>query len=185
MARIKGIRSSAALVVAVVALVSALGGGAVAGVTISKLNKKETKQVKRISKKQARKLDKRIELLPGPKGETGEDATNLFAFIRDTASDTVSTDEATIAYGEGVTAVEDPDNSFTYTLSFDRSLAGCVVQANTGTGRPRGTASSYLATVSHVRLEDTGLAANQARVSFYKPDFTSSYDTSFMVTAFC
>jgi hypothetical protein len=189
MARIKAIRSSAALMVAVVALVSALGGGAVAGVTISKLNKKEKKQVKRISKrvskKQARKLDKRIELLPGPKGETGEDATNLFAYIRDTASDTASTDQATIAYGEGVTAVEDPDNSFTYTLSFDRSLAGCVVQANTGTGRPRGTASSYLATVSHVSLEDAGIAANQARVSFYKPDFMSSYDTSFMVTAFC
>ena len=185
MARIKGIGSSAALMVAVVALVSALGGGAVAGVTISKLNKKETKQVKRISKKQARKLDKRIELLPGPKGETGEDATNLFAYIRDTASDTASTDEATIAYGEGVTAVQDPDNSFSYTLSFDRGLAGCVVQANAGTGRPRGTASSYLATVSHVVLEEAGLAANQARVSFYKPDFTSSYDTSFMVTAFC
>jgi len=194
-ARIKGIKSSAALMVAVVALISALGGGAVAGVTISKLNKKEKKQVKRISKriskKQARKLDKRIELLPGPngpkgpKGDAGEDATNLFAYIRDTASDTLSTDQATIAYGEGVTAVEDPDNSFTYTLSFDRSLSGCVVQANTGTGRPRGTASSYLATVSHVSLEDAGIATNQARVSFYKPDFTSSYDTSFMVTAFC
>lgn len=192
MARIKGTRSSAALVVSVVALISALGGGAVAGVTISKLNKKETKQVKRISKrvskKQARKLDRRIELLPGPqgpKGDAGEDATNLFAYIRDTASDTTSTDKATIAYGEGVTAVEDPDNSFTYTLSFDRGLAGCVVQANAGTGRPRGTASSYLTTVSHVTLEGTGVAPNQARVSFYKPDFTSSYDTSFMVTAFC
>jgi mevalonate kinase len=189
MARIKGIRSSAALMVAVVALVSALGGGAVAGVTISKLNKKEKRQVKRISrrisKKQARKLDKRIELLPGPKGDAGEDATKLFAYIRDTASDTSSTDDATIAYGEGVTAVDDPENSASYTVSFDRSLAGCVVQANAGTGRPRGTASSYLATVSHVSLEDPGIAANQALVRFYKPDFTSSYDTSFMVTAFC
>jgi hypothetical protein len=192
MARIKGIRSSAALIVAVLALITALGGGAVAGVTISKLNKKEKKQVKRISKriskKQARKLDRRIKLLPGPtgpKGDAGADATNFFAYIRDTASDTYSTDEATIAYGEGVSAVEDPDNSFTYTLSFDRDLTGCVVQANAGTGRPRGTASSYLATVSHVSLENPGLATNQARVSFYKPDFTSSYDTSFMVTAFC
>jgi hypothetical protein len=184
-------RQSPVLVVAVVALVAGLAGTAVGGVAVTALSKKEKKQVKRISKrvakKQARKLDKRIELLPGPRGPigpagpTGADATNLFAFIRDTASDTASTDEATIAYGEGVTAVEDPDNSFSYTLSFDRSLAGCVVQANTGTGRPRGAASSFLTTVSHVALEDTGLAANQARVSFYKPDFTSSYE----VTAFC
>ncbi len=41
MSRIKGSGPSAALIVAVVALVAALGGGAVAGVTISKLNKKE------------------------------------------------------------------------------------------------------------------------------------------------
>ena len=37
----------------------------------SKLNKKEKNQVKRLSKKQARKLDKRIELLPGPQGPAG------------------------------------------------------------------------------------------------------------------
>lgn len=188
-------RKSPALVVAVIALTAALAGTAVGGVAVTALNKKEKKQVKRISKrvakKQARKLDKRIELLPGPQGPSGpagpagEDATKLFAYIRDEASDTLSTTEATIAYGEGVTAVEDPDNAFTYTLSFDRSLAGCVVQANAGTGRPRGSASSFLTTVSHVRLEDAGIAANQAEVSFYKPDFTSSYDTSFMVTAFC
>jgi mevalonate kinase len=71
MSRIKGTKSSAALLVAVIALVAALGGGAVAGVTISKLNKKERKQVKRLSKKQAKKLDRRIELLPGPRGPAG------------------------------------------------------------------------------------------------------------------
>jgi hypothetical protein len=72
MSRIKAAKSSAALLVAVIALVAALGGGAVAGVTISKLNNKEKKQVKRLSKKQAKKLDRRIELLPGPKGKPGQ-----------------------------------------------------------------------------------------------------------------
>jgi hypothetical protein len=71
MSSIKGRRPSASIIVAVVALVAALGSSAVAGVTISKLSNKEKKQVKRLSKKQARKLDKRIELLPGPQGEQG------------------------------------------------------------------------------------------------------------------
>ena len=45
-------------IVAVVALFVALGGGAVAGqATTAKLDKKEKKQVKKISKKQAKKLD--------------------------------------------------------------------------------------------------------------------------------
>lgn len=47
-------RSSAALLVSVVALVAALGGGAVAGVTVSALNKKEKRQVTRIAKKQGK-----------------------------------------------------------------------------------------------------------------------------------
>jgi hypothetical protein len=68
MRKIKRVKPSAAIIVAVVALVAALGGGAVAGVTISKLNNKEKKQVKRLAKK----LDKKIELLPGPQGERGE-----------------------------------------------------------------------------------------------------------------
>jgi hypothetical protein len=73
--RIKRAKPSPAIVVAVVALVAALSGGAVAGVTISKLNKRERNQVRKISKKQARKqarkLDKRIELTPGPRGQVG------------------------------------------------------------------------------------------------------------------
>jgi hypothetical protein len=35
------------------------------------LNKKETKKVRKIAKKQAGKLDKKIELTPAPKGDTG------------------------------------------------------------------------------------------------------------------
>ena len=60
-------KSSPALLVAVVALVAALGGTAVGGVAITVLNKKERKQVKKIAKK----LDRKIELKPGPKGDIG------------------------------------------------------------------------------------------------------------------
>ena len=66
MRRIKWAKPSPALLVAVVALVAALGGGAVAGVAVTSLNKKETKKVRKIAKKQAKKLDKKIELTPGP-----------------------------------------------------------------------------------------------------------------------
>jgi hypothetical protein len=60
MRRIKGARPSAALIVAVIALVAALGGGAVAGVAVTSLNKKDKKQVRKISKKEANKrIDKR------------------------------------------------------------------------------------------------------------------------------
>jgi glycosyltransferase involved in cell wall biosynthesis len=57
--------------VTVIALVAALGGGAVAGVAATSLNKKDKKQVTKIAKKQAKKLDKKIELAPGPRGAIG------------------------------------------------------------------------------------------------------------------
>jgi hypothetical protein len=71
MRKIRRARPSAAIIVAAVALVAALGSGAVAGVTISKLNKKEKQQVKRIAERKAKRLDKNIELQPGPEGEQG------------------------------------------------------------------------------------------------------------------
>ena len=57
MSRIKHRRPSPAILVAVIALVAALGGSAVAEVaTTSKLDKKEKKQTKKIAKKQANKV---------------------------------------------------------------------------------------------------------------------------------
>lgn len=59
MRRITGAKPSPALVIAVIALVAALGGGAVAGVAVTALNKKERKQVKKISKRQGKKQGKK------------------------------------------------------------------------------------------------------------------------------
>jgi hypothetical protein len=59
MRRIKQTKPSAALIVAVVALVAALGGGAVAGVAVTSLNKKDKKQVTKIAKKQGKKQAKK------------------------------------------------------------------------------------------------------------------------------
>ena len=59
MRRIKQAKPSAALFVAVIALVAALGGGAVAGVAVTSLNKKDKKQVTKIAKKQGKKQGKK------------------------------------------------------------------------------------------------------------------------------
>ncbi len=78
MGRIKGAKPSPALLVAAVALVASLGGGAVAGVTISKLNKKERKQVTKISKKEANKrIDKREPKLSVASAQTAAEADLL------------------------------------------------------------------------------------------------------------
>lgn len=58
-------RLSYANVVATVALFIALGGGAYA------LTSREKQQIKDIARAQAAKLDKKIELMPGPKGDQG------------------------------------------------------------------------------------------------------------------
>jgi hypothetical protein len=69
MRRIKAAKPSPALLVAVVALVAALAGTAIGGVAVTSLSKKDKKQVTKIAKKQAKKLDRKIELLPGPPGK--------------------------------------------------------------------------------------------------------------------
>ena len=55
MSRIKRARTSPAMLVAIVAMVAAFGGSAVAEVATISLNKKDKRQVKKIAKKQAKK----------------------------------------------------------------------------------------------------------------------------------
>ena len=59
MSRIKRTRPSPAILVAVIALVAALGGSAVAEVATTSLSKGDKKQVKKLAKKQDKKQDKR------------------------------------------------------------------------------------------------------------------------------
>jgi hypothetical protein len=171
MSRIKGSRSSAALLVAVIALVAALGGGAVAGVTISKLNNKEKKQVKRLSKKQARKLDRRIELLPGPKGPKGEPATSLFAFVKSDGS---------LYYGGGVSATK-KDGLAAYTVTFNRNVADCAVLANAG-GHQREEFGSSVNSGSTATVRNNN--DNSVEVVFENA-FDPTGPTDFYVAVFC
>ena len=79
MSQIKRARPSPAILVAVIALVAALGGSAVAEVaTTSKLDKKEKKQVKKLAKKQANKrIDKREPSLNVASAESAGNADEL------------------------------------------------------------------------------------------------------------
>ena len=83
MTRIKHRRPSPAILVAVIALVAALGGSAVAEVaTTSKLNKKEKKQTKKIAKQQANKqIDKKASGLSVANADTvdGVDASGFLS----------------------------------------------------------------------------------------------------------
>jgi hypothetical protein len=114
----------------------------------------------------------------GPPGEPGEDATNLFAYIVDGGPSS----PATVQYGEGVTAVSDPDGDNTnYTVTFERSLENCVVLANSGKGNPQGAAAGG-AQFAHVfMLPGTG---GHVVVELFDAAGARK-DTSFLIAAFC
>jgi hypothetical protein len=118
-----------------------------------------------------------------PAGPPGQDATNLFGYIRDNRAAT-----ATVQYGSGVTAVSDPIEPGLYTVTFNRSLANCVVQAVAGIGDPAGTPTlADLLATPEVEVASGG--ADQATVKFSRPDPARAgsipVDTSFLITAFC
>jgi hypothetical protein len=118
-----------------------------------------------------------------PPGPPGQNATNLFGYIRDNGAA-----PATVQYGSGVTAVSDPAAQGTYAVTFNRSLANCVVQAVAGIGDPPGTpALTDLLAIPEVNVASGG--DDQATVNFSRPDPASAgsipVDTSFLITAFC
>ena len=118
-----------------------------------------------------------------PAGPPGQGATDLFGYIRDNGAAT-----ATVQYGSGVTAVSDPIEPGLYTVTFNRSLANCVVQAVAGIGDPAGTPTlADLLATPEVEVASGG--ADQATVKFSRPDPARAgsipVDTSFLITAFC
>jgi hypothetical protein len=117
---------------------------------------------------------------PGAPGTPGQDATKLFAYIRDAGN----SDPATIQYGSGVTAVDDDvlPGAGHYSLTFDRSLANCVVVAAQGIGSPSGTASTI--GPAHPDIFAGFGGANKATITFYNGSNVAA-DTAFMVAAFC
>jgi hypothetical protein len=177
---------SPALIVAVLALVAAIGGTALAG-TDATTSASVKKQIKNL-KKRVTALENQGQVPgpqgpPGEQGEPGQDATNLFAYIRDNGA----ADTAIVQYGSGVTAVSDsPATAGSYTVTFNRSVQNCVAQANAGIGDPAGAGATFSsASFASVDLNIGG--ADQLLVDVFDttPAPGAHADSSFLISVFC
>jgi hypothetical protein len=118
---------------------------------------------------------------PGDPGTPGQNATKLFAYVDDFGASTA----AAVQYGNGVTSVTDPTGNSEYTVTFDRSLQNCVVEAEPGFGDP--TVSAVSDDATGVITMNQGGQHDQVAVEFTRPSVANDpvVDTSFMITAFC
>ncbi len=117
----------------------------------------------------------------GDPGTPGQNATKLFAYVDDFGANTA----AVVQYGNGVTGVTDPTGDNAYTVTFDRSLQNCVVEAQPESGDPTGNAGVDDA-VGVITMNQGG-QHDQVAVQFTRPSVTNDpvADTAFVITAFC
>lgn len=120
-------RPAPGLIVATVALVVALTGTAIGGVTISRLNNQEKREVTKIAKK----LDKRVAAAIPPKA--------AFAHIAGNGD---------LKYGDGVVSVS-RTNDGRYDVVFDRDIGDCGLLASAGVTTADST-SSFYSGIAHV-----------------------------------
>ncbi|MBK5111136.1 MAG: hypothetical protein JJE10_07200 [Thermoleophilia bacterium] len=144
MQRIKKAVPSPAMLVAVVALVAALGGGAVAGVAVTSLNKKQGKKVRTIAKKQGKRQANKQITKKAP-GLSVASATTADSATTAGDADTVDGKQANELETNSAYAQASPDNPITTTIeqilattittqSTKRVTAEASVQASNGTG---------------------------------------------------
>jgi hypothetical protein len=158
------------VLVAPIAVAGSVGGSEGPEATASSVQK----QIKKL-KRRVNNLEQQVDRLARQPGPPGQDATKLFGYIRDGA------EPANVQYGSGVTAVTDPAGPTSYTVTFNRSLVNCVVQAVAGIGNPMGGGGVLLS--SPIVTMDAG-TDDKVNATFIDPA-GSVTDTSFMITAFC
>jgi len=110
----------------------------------------------------------------GLQGLPGQDATKLFAYIRDPGN-------AAIEYGSGVTGVTDPVGDNAYSVNFNRSVTNCVVLANAGIGDPGGSSVGKPA-IPFISLNE---GPPEGIVVYFTDPGGIIVDTAFMIAAFC
>jgi hypothetical protein len=118
-------RPSPSMVVAVIALILALGGTAVAGVaTISKLSKSEKRKVRGLADQE---IDKKA---PGLSVKTAGDVTNqIWAVVNANATLARAT--------AGITGVtRDPSSDGKYIVTVDRNISNCYYLGSLGGTEP-------------------------------------------------
>jgi hypothetical protein len=113
----------------------------------------------------------------GAQGLPGQDATKLFAYIRDPSL----ASNAMVEYGSGVTGVTDPVGNSAYTVTFNRSVTNCVVLAVPGIGEPAGMSPGKAAT-PFIALNEGG---PDGIVVYFTDPGGATVDTAFTIAAFC
>jgi hypothetical protein len=113
----------------------------------------------------------------GLQGVPGQDATKLFAYIRDPGL----ASNAMVEYGSGVTGITDPVGDNAYSVNFNRSVTNCVVLANAGIGDPGGSSVGKAAT-PFISMNEGG---PDGIVVYFTDPSGMIVDTAFMIAAFC
>ena len=117
------------------------------------------------------------QLPQGQPGQDGQDATNMFAWIRA---------DGDLRFGSGVASAKNiaPTNP-KYEVVFERSLTGCALLANAGVGTPTGPTPLKFdgSGVPSVTVSDGN--PKLARVNFSNTQAGTSVETAFFVAAFC
>lgn len=121
----------------------------------------------------------------GPAGPPGAPATSMFAYVR-----VFGTEVVELAYGKGVIAAEQTPNTIVpgrVSVTFERDLRGCVVQATPGVGRPRGVADFNDVRIAVFIDPDAaeGVQDDVALVRTFAGPTNNTIDASFMISAFC
>lgn len=170
-------------VIATGAIATPAIGGQVARIVVKKktlkrlIRKEVARQISKATGPQGPQGSQGPQGPQGLQGPPGQSATKLFGYIHD------STSTATVQYGSGVTAVNDPPASNAYTVTFDQSLVNCVVQATAGVGNPSGT--TPLAAGAYIPRVNMSVGGSQSVEVVFITDGGTPVDTSFMITAFC
>ena len=114
---------------------------------------------------------------PGQDGLDGQDATNMFAWIRA---------DGDLRFGSGVTSAKNvtPTNP-KYEVMFERSLTGCALLANAGVGTPTGPTPLTFNGSGAPSVTVSDDKPMLARVNFRDTDTGTSVETAFFIAAFC
>ena len=114
----------------------------------------------------------------GPQGKPGQDATHLYAYIRDNGDGVA----ASVAYGNGVIGVTETAFPGEYAVQFDRSVSNCVAHATSGEGDPHGATATTDSGAAAIYMQ-TG-PPEEIEIVF-EDDLGNDSDTSFLVSAVC
>jgi hypothetical protein len=117
----------------------------------------------------------------GPQGPPGQAATRLFAYVHEGINE--NTGAANVVYGNGVIAVDDPAGASPYTVTFEQSIANCVVQAEPGVGNPSGGNNSVQPTA--IASVDSQTGNDRSVILKFENPSGAIVDTSFTISAFC